>query len=126
MILFNRRIVIFFLTIITSILLISILYEILLNNKRKLLITIVDYRWNPIPNISVRSETINQTQQEDFTNHQGQVRFYLDNNLNNTEYIQISVGEIVEKILPMEEEVTIRLNMINQNTGEMYDDEIFN
>ncbi len=76
MIIFNRRIIINFLIIITSILLISILYEISLNNKRKLLIKIVDYRWNPIANIPVRFKTLEQSDQEYYTNNQGQVKFY--------------------------------------------------
>ncbi len=97
-----------------------------MNNKRKLLIKIVDYRWNPIANIPVRFKTLEQSGQEYYTNNQGQVIFYLDNNHNNTESIQISAGEINENILPTDEEVTIRLNMINQNTNEMYDDGIFN
>jgi hypothetical protein len=125
MMLFNRRILIAFLLTLIVFFLISILYKISLHNKRKLLTTIVDYRWNPITNISVRFKTKEELYEEYQTNNQGQVIFHLENNLNNTEYIQISVGEIDEKILPIEEEVTIRLNMINQNTGEMYDDEIF-
>jgi len=97
-----------------------------LNNKRKLLIKIVDYRWNPIANIPVRFETLEQSDQEYYTNNQGQVIFYLDKNHNNTEFIQISADEINEKILLTDEEVTIRLNKINQNTSEIYDDGIFN
>jgi hypothetical protein len=97
-----------------------------LNNKRKLLITIVDYRWNPVANISVRFETTEPSSQEYFTNNQGQVKLYLEQNFNDTEYVQITVGEVNENIRPIDKEVTIRLNMINQNTGEMYDDERFN
>jgi len=112
-----------FLIMIVLFLLISILYKISLNNKKKFLITIVDYRWNPIKNIAVRFETTDKSYEEYYTNNHGQIRFYLENNLNNTEYIQISTGEINEKILFLYEDVTIRINTINQNTGEIYDDD---
>ena len=109
-----------------SFLLTVIIYKISLNNESKLLVTIVDYRWNPVANISVRFETIERSSQEYFTNNQGQVKFYLEKNFNDTEYVQISVGEVNENILSIDKKVTIRLNTINQNTGEMYDDERFN
>ncbi|CAF0822962.1 unnamed protein product [Rotaria sordida] len=119
-----RRIIVIFIVILF--LLISILYQITSNNKRKFLITIVDYRWNPIANLSIRMELEGKLYQEMCTNNYGQVIVFLKNNLNNTEYLEILVDDIHEKILPIHEEITIRLNMINQNTGEMYDDERFN
>ncbi|CAF2847932.1 unnamed protein product [Rotaria sp. Silwood2] len=121
-----RRIIVIFPAAIVLFLLISILYQIVTNNKRKFLITIVDYRWNPIANISVIIETAEKPYQEFYTNEHGQLIIHLQNNRNNTEYIQILVNDINEKILPIDEEITIRLNMINQNTSEIYDDERFN
>ncbi|CAF1534695.1 unnamed protein product, partial [Adineta steineri] len=103
-----------------------ILHEISLNKQNKLLITIVDYRWNPLVNIPVQFKTIDDHYQEFYTNNQGQVLFYVDNNLNNTNSIQILADGINEKISSMDKEVTIRLSMINRNTGELYDDDIFN
>ncbi|CAF1104838.1 unnamed protein product [Rotaria sordida] len=121
-----RRIIVIFIVIVILFLLISILYQITSNNKRKFLITIVDYRWNPIANLSIRMELEGKLYQEMYTNNYGQVIVFLKNNLNNTEYLEILFDDIHEKILPIHEEITIRLNMINQNTGEMYDDERFN
>jgi hypothetical protein len=109
--------------IIILFLLIHILYKISLNNKKKFLITIVDYRWKPIGNLSIRFQTIGESYQEYYTNNHGQISFYLDNN---TEYIQISTGDINENISLIDDDITIRINTINQNTGENYDDEIFN
>ncbi|CAF1084693.1 unnamed protein product [Adineta steineri] len=103
----------------------KILHEISLNKQNKLLITIVDYRWNPLVNIPVQFKTIDDYYQEFYTNNQGQVLFYVDNNLNNTNSIQILADGINEKISLMDKEVTIRLSMINRNTGELYDDDIF-
>ncbi|CAF3365078.1 unnamed protein product [Rotaria sp. Silwood1] len=105
---------------------ISILYQIISNKKRKFLITIVDYRWNPIANISIQIKSAGKPYQEFYTNNNGQVIIYLKNNLNHPEYLQILVDDIHEKISLIDEEITIRLNMINQNTGEIYDDERFN
>ncbi|CAF4383765.1 unnamed protein product, partial [Adineta steineri] len=91
----------------------------------KLLITIVDYRWNPLVNIPVQFETIDEYYEEYYTNKQGQILFYVNNNLNDTELIHILVGGINEKISLMDNEVTVRLSMINRNTGESYDDGTF-
>ncbi|CAF0927405.1 unnamed protein product [Adineta steineri] len=126
MIICNRQIIISFLTSISLIVFIRILHEISLNKQNKLLITIVDYRWNPLANIPVQFKTIDDYYQEFYTNNQGQVLFYIDNNLNNTNSIQILADGINEKISLMDKEVTIRLSMINRNTGELYDDDIFN
>ena len=104
----------------------SILHKISLNKQRKLLITIVDYRWNPLVNIPVQFKTIDDYYKEFYTNNQGQVLFYVGNNLNNTNCIQILAEGINEKITLIDKEVTIRLSMINRNTGELYDDDIFN
>jgi hypothetical protein len=123
MVIFNRRTIITFVLIIILFLLIHILYKISLNNKKKFLITIVDYRWKPIGNLSIRFQTIGESYQEYYTNNHGQISFYLDNN---TEYIQISTGDINENISLIDDDITIRINTINQNTGENYDDEIFN
>jgi len=123
MVIFNRRTIITFVFIIILFLLISILYKISLNTKKKFLITIVDYRWNPIGNLSVRFEIIGKSSQEYYTNNHGQIIFYLENN---TKYIQILTGDINENISLIDNDITIRINTINQNTGENYDDEIFN
>ncbi|CAF4298865.1 unnamed protein product [Adineta steineri] len=125
MVICNQQIIIIFLIITSLIVFIYTLYEISLNNQRKLLITIVDYRWNPLVNIPVQFETIDEYYQEYYTDKQGQILFYANNNLNDTELIHILVGGINEKISLLDKEVTVRLSTINRDTGESYDDDIF-
>ncbi|CAF4221024.1 unnamed protein product, partial [Adineta steineri] len=76
--------------------------------------------------IPVQLKTIDEYYQEFYTDNQGQVLFYVGKNLNNTKCIQILADRINEKISSMDKEVTIRPSMINQNTNELYDDDIFN
>ncbi|CAF1200588.1 unnamed protein product [Adineta steineri] len=125
MVICNQQIIIILLIIISLTVFICTLHEISLNNQRKLLITIVDYRWNPLVNIPVQFETIDEYYEEYYTNKQGQILFYANENLNDTELIHILVGGINEKISLLDKEVTVRLSTINRDTGESYDDDIF-
>ncbi|UJR27647.1 hypothetical protein I4U23_008928 [Adineta vaga] len=90
------------------------------------LVTIVDYRWNLLANISVQFYSSEQYYQESYTNKYGQVKFYVNAAICNRKYIQISVGDITEYILSTDHEITIRIHTINQDTGEMYDQELRN
>ncbi|CAF1100504.1 unnamed protein product [Adineta steineri] len=123
MVICNQQIIIILFIIISLIVFICTLYEISLNNQRKLLITIVDYRWNPLVNVPVQFETTDEYYEEYYTDKQGQILFYANNNLNDTELIHILVGGINEKISLMDKEVTVRLSMINRDTGESYNDD---
>ncbi|CAF1140608.1 unnamed protein product [Adineta steineri] len=125
MVICNQQIIIILLIIISLIVFICTLYEISLNNQRKLLITIVDYRWNPLVNMPVQFETTDEYYEEYYTNKQGQILFYVNDNLNDTELIHILVSGINEKISLLDKEVTVRLSTINRDTGESYDDDIF-
>ncbi|CAF3373434.1 unnamed protein product [Rotaria socialis] len=95
------------------------------HNSRKFLITVVDYRRNPISNMSVRITAAEYHDQESYTNKLGQAMFYLENDLSNMDYLYLTVDDINEKFLLVNEQLTIRLKNINQDTGEPYDEEMF-
>ena len=123
---FNRRLMIILPLIILLFVLLNSRCKINLNARRKFLVTIVDYRWNPIANLSVQIETKRQGDHEYYTDNQGTVEFTLENSSSNDEYISISINGITEKILPNSNGLTIRLDMINRDTGEMYHDDYDN
>lgn len=123
---FNRRLKIIFISSITLFMVISFLYSITSKREIKFLITLVDYQWNPIVNTSVQFEIQENYYQRKKTNSQGQVIIYLDKKFDRNDYMYIIINDYREKILVIHEHVTVRFNMINQNTSELYDDEIFN
>lgn len=95
-------------------------------SSAQLLVTVVDYRWNSLANLSVRLETTYQHWHELYTNERGQVEFNLTSAVWDGRYVQISAGGASELILPTDGEIVFRVDTINHNTGEEYDDEFSN
>ncbi|CAF1112243.1 unnamed protein product [Rotaria magnacalcarata] len=126
MISISRRVIITLILFTILLLLIIIVCRITLkHNKRKFLLTVVDYRRNPISNVSVRITVPEYHDQESYTNKLGQAMFYLENDLSNMDYLHLTGDDINEKFLLVNEQLTIRLKNINQDTGEPYNEEMF-
>lgn len=123
----SRRltVIIFTIVLLLSFLLFAISYQrSSKDDKKAFFITIVDYRWDPVKNFTVRLNRAVESFEEIHTNNQGQVVVYLDNNISNADYLEIVGDEFNEKVQLTGEHITIRLRHINQNTGEMYDDDM--
>ncbi|CAF0766461.1 unnamed protein product [Adineta ricciae] len=119
-----RQLKITIIIILIVILFFGIFYDQLVSIRRRtFLVTIVDYRWNPLANVSVQLNTADDYHAESYTNKYGQTIFYINKNICNNESIQISVADISESVLAADQEIVMRVNTINRDTGEMYDQE---
>lgn len=114
-----------FISGVVSILLLVILlvYARSFDDGMELRLTLVDYRWEPIPNLLVRLEiTKDQLARNYSTNAQGQLVVDLRSNRDRIDYIHLLAEDIDERILPTGNEITLRLLAVHRDTGETYDD----
>lgn len=84
------------------------------DERKQILVTIVDYRWNPIVNLSIRF-------------HHQQIQYEFAKNFNRTDLIDPIMTNLNERNLFddlfFEQDVTVRINTINRQTNETYDDD---
>jgi hypothetical protein len=115
----HRQILIIAPLIAIAFLVVFLLYGFSFPRTRTICITLVDYRWNPIANVSVRWAT---SLEEYVTDDQGQIIVDVQERANRIESMQVLADGIQDEVLSTLEDVTVRLDTINQNTGELYDD----
>ena len=88
----------------------------------ELRLTLVDYRWQPIPNLLVRLEITNDQLVRNYsTNAQGQLVLELRSNRDQIDYVHLLAESIDERIATTGNEITLRLVAIHRDTGEAYD-----
>lgn len=81
------------------------------DEQRQIFLTIVDYRWNPIVNLTIQ-----------FNQHE-QIQFEFEKNFNRTDWIEQIRSQLNdENLFAFEEHVIVRINTINRDTHEIYDD----
>ena len=81
------------------------------DEQRQIFLTIIDYRWNPIVNLTIQ------------LNKHEQIQFEFEKNFNRTDWIdQIKSQLNDENLLALDEHVIVRINTINRDTREIYDD----
>ncbi|CAF0801942.1 unnamed protein product [Adineta ricciae] len=120
-----RQLKITIIIILIVILFFGIFYDQLVSVRRRtFLVTIVDYRWNALANVSVQLNTADDYHAESYTNKYGQTMFYINTNIRNNDSIQIAVADISENVLPVDKEIVIRLDTINRDTDETYGQEL--
>ena len=115
----HRQIFIIAPLIVIAFLVVLLLYGLSLPRTRTICITLVDYRWNPIANVSVRWAT---SLAEYVTDDHGQIVVDVQERAHRVESIQILADGIPDEVLSTLEDVTVRLDTINRDTGEPYDD----
>lgn len=117
----HRQILIIAPLLVIAFLVVLLLYGLSLPRTRSICITLVDYRWNPIANVSVRWAT---SLAEYVTDDHGQIIVDVNEYPNRIESIQILADGVPDEVLPTLEDVTVRLDTINRDTGELYDDHV--
>ena len=83
------------------------------DRARNVFVTIVDYRWNPIVNLTIRC-------------HREQIQFEFEKNFTRTDLIDSIIADLNKEDLlsfSFDEYVTVRINTINRQTNETYDDD---
>ena len=118
----HRQILIIATLTVIAFLVILLLYGLSFPRTRTIRITLVDYRWNPIANVSVRWAT---SLAEYVTDDHGQiiVDVVVQERPSRIESIQVLADGIPDQVLPPAlDDVTVRLDTINRDTGELYDD----
>ena len=83
------------------------------DRARNVFVTIVDYRWNRIVNLTIRC-------------HREQIQFEFEKNFTRTDLIDSIIADLNKEDLlsfSFDEYVTVRINTINRQTNETYDDD---
>lgn len=81
------------------------------DEQREIFVTIVDYRWNPIVNLTIR------------WSEDDEIQLKFEKNFNRTDWIEEIRSQLNdESLFAFHEHVTVRINTINRDTDEIYDD----